>query len=168
MRLQGVRHGPRGGRDGADYPQGCYDAGNRRLEWGWTMTETMWDRFLPRNYGGADWNARMFGLGPLDRPGSDDYFRSVMNSARRQVEARNGFKVPPVPKSKRTAFRVTRTGVDALSPQRCEFCSRPMSHEPCKAFTLYPAVVCLTCAPRVETRARWQREHGSLVEGRIA
>lgn len=104
--------------------------------------------------------------GPLEGcPGSDSYFKAVMSSMRREVESRRGVFSEPKPRASTLTFRVIQRTSKALSPQHCDGCGRFMRGVKCKAFTLYPWVVCLPCSKKVEKNC--PRRYGDLVPAKI-
>lgn len=121
------------------------------------MIETYWDKFITMDCGtredpcghcGAcrvvEYNVRHFGLSPLDRPGSEEYFQAVMASFRREAEARGRLR-PNGNGHGKVSVRVERGEPGKLSPQRCYKCARLIRGEKCYAAVNLPLVLCLEC-----------------------
>ena len=105
----------------------------------------------------ARYNERFYG-GPLDYPGTEAYFNSIMGSLRREAAKRRA----PVatPRILKFKGRVIRRGFEELSPQMCGRCGR-VQGPGTEVWTdpLGPWVACLECAAvakkRDETGAPW-------------
>jgi hypothetical protein len=131
------------------------------------MTKTVWDSFLTMGEnckpyspcgscslcGIAEYNRKHFTPGPLDRPGTEAYFASIMNSLRREAESRSRSKLivekrSPLPKVERLQIGHVFAG------QLCSECNRKiLSGEECFAFDMRPAVACSDCGPKVKNFA---------------
>lgn len=130
------------------------------------MIETLWDKKISGHETRSPLSYRA--PGPLEGcPGSDAYFSAVMNSMRREVEARRGpFAEPKPKKTPASKVRVVKTTVDALSPQHCDGCGKMMDgYTECFAVKLCPVVFCAPCYLGSSTASRewFDKNWGGIV-----
>ena len=159
-----------------------------------TATPTYWDRYMSvgtlfpddkdveKNAGSSralgllatgGYNETVTGLAPIDRVGTEAYFKAIMSALRREGESRSWSaerervdmkarqkvnKLRAKLNGASTSYkpRVERATSDNLFPQRCHNCARLMQDEPVKALRDFPAAFCLPCwdAPRKDLLPR--------------